>query len=144
MHDNWRKLTFARIQWRKNCYMLSTNLASINGSNRKRTARKVISREGLALKELRLRSGLSMKAAGLAVGRSDSFISHLENGRLDIPSEQLLEALLNVYGGMKIKSFFERARKIDARFALIQEINSHLDQLSQPDLEAVLDLVSQK
>lgn len=120
--------------------MLSTNLERQNGNPLKRTSRKIISREALALKELRLRCGLTMKAAGLAIGRSDSYVSHLENGRLDFPTGELLERILNIYGGMKLKSFYERSRKIEVRQRIIDQIVRNLEVASIDDLQALLDL----
>ena len=123
--------------------MLSPNLATNNGYPSKRTAQRLISRESLALRELRVKAGLTMRAAGQAIGKSDSYISHLENGRLDFPAEPMLERILQQYGGMKPKSFFERARKVEVRLEIIKQIGDHLERLSQPDLQSVLELIQE-
>ena len=37
------------------------------------------------LRELRIQSRLSMRKAGVVIGYTDSYISHIENGRTDVP-----------------------------------------------------------
>ncbi len=121
--------------------MLSSNLANLDGIPRKRTSLRIISREALALKELRIRAGLTMKAAGNAIGKSDSYVSHVENGRLDFPDESTLERILAAYGcAMKIKSFNERARNAEIKTDLIKEIVAELQFASEADLLAVREL----
>ena len=56
-----------------------------------------MSPEARVLKELRIRSKLSMFDAGHLIGRSDSYISHVENGRADVPKDKLLKNLLASY-----------------------------------------------
>ena len=76
-----------------------------------RTSRVVLTNEAKILRELRVQSGLSMRKAGELIGCSDSYISHIENGRTDIPVGDRLEKFLNIYGGIKQKSFHERVRR---------------------------------
>ena len=68
-----------------------------------------------------------MKMAGQLVGRSASYIAHVETGRMDAPKSENLERLLEAYGGMKPKSFRERVRlhnkKRDPKEELIQLVN---------------------
>ena len=86
-----------------------------------------------------------MKSAGLALGKSDSYISHVENGRLDFPDDAALEKILSAYGcTMKAKSFHERARKAELRIDLIKEIVNSLQEMSESDLMAILELCQPK
>ena len=77
----------------------------------KRSSRIIMTNEARVLKDLRVEARLSMRRAGALVGKSDSYIAHLETGRMDVPTEEKLDQLLGIYGGMKQKSFYERVRK---------------------------------
>jgi len=68
-----------------------------------RTKVKRITQEAVLLKRLREQRGLSMKEAALLVKKSISWISHVENGRMDV-SEEHLGILLPLYG-QTAKSF---------------------------------------
>jgi transcriptional regulator with XRE-family HTH domain len=109
---------------------------------RKRTSNRSTTEEGLALKELRLSKGLSMRGLGQLIGKSDSYISHLENGRLDFPSGPALERILAAFGDMKPKSFFERARSCRARTHQEEFICKWIRKASDTDLKAVYSLIS--
>ena len=68
-----------------------------------------ITNEARVLKQLRMSMKLSMREAGFRIGKSDSYISHLENGRMDIPSGLDLDRLLKIYNCTQ-KGFFEKVR----------------------------------
>ncbi len=110
---------------------------------RKRTSNRSTTEEGLALKELRLSKGLSMRGLGQLIGKSDSYISHLENGRLDFPSGQELERILAAFGDMKPKSFFERARNCRPRAFQERFIAQWMGRASDDELAAVYSLLQQ-
>lgn len=76
----------------------------------KRSARIVVTCEAKVLRQLRLETKLSMRRAGRELGLSDSYISHLETGRLNVPRGERLNRILQTYGGLKEKSFRERVR----------------------------------
>ena len=69
-----------------------------------------------------------MRKAGILVGCSDSYISHIENGRTDVPTGARLDKFLNIYGGIKEKSFHERVRRYaeykDPKLELIELIQA--------------------
>ncbi len=108
---------------------------------RKRTSRRFITEEGLALKELRLSRGLSMRQLADKVGKSDSYISHIENGRLDFPKGATLDTLLSALGDIKPKSFFERARRCRMRVQQEELIIKWLRQATDEDVQTIFDLV---
>jgi transcriptional regulator with XRE-family HTH domain len=62
-----------------------------------RTRIKRLSPEGVLLKRLREQRELSMEKAAKLAGKSISWISHVENGRMDV-SDDHLELLLPLYG----------------------------------------------
>lgn len=97
--------------------MLSKRLVNSSGAYAKkaglagRSSRVVITNEAKILRELRIQSGPSMRKAGKLLGFSDSYISHIENGRSDVPTGFRLDKFLSIYGGIKQKSFYERVRR---------------------------------
>jgi transcriptional regulator with XRE-family HTH domain len=77
----------------------------------KRTARVIMTDEARVLKDLRILRQFSMRALGAAMGKSDSYISQVENGRMDVPTGEALEQYLTAIGGINAKSFCERVRR---------------------------------
>ncbi|MGZ3724563.1 MAG: helix-turn-helix domain-containing protein [Pseudobdellovibrio sp.] len=110
--------------------MLTKHLAKNDGKNKKngRSSRVLMTNEARVLRELRIQAGLSMRKAGELIGVSDSYISHIENGRSDTPTGIKLDKFLLIYGGMKQKSFHERSRnytfKNDPYLELVDLIRS--------------------
>ena len=68
-----------------------------------RTKRKNVTQEATLLKQLRDNRGLSMPQVAALIGKSVSWISHVENGRMDVTGEHL-NILLPLYG-QTTKSF---------------------------------------
>ena len=50
-----------------------------------------------------------MRAIAKRLCRSNAWLSHIENGRADVPTDHRLDALLDIYD-LKRKSFNERVR----------------------------------
>lgn len=77
----------------------------------KRTDRVIMTDEARVLRELRQERGHSMRSLGASMGKSDSYISQIENGRMDAPTDEALERYLVAIGGINSKSFYERVRR---------------------------------
>ena len=77
----------------------------------KRTSRVIMCDEARVLKEMREERSLSMRKLGNLMGKSDSYISQVENGRMDIPTGASLDHYLGALGGMTQKSFYDRVRR---------------------------------
>ncbi len=90
----------------------------------KRTARVVMTDEARVLKIMREEKQLSMRGLGASLGKSDSYISQIENGRMDSPSGEALEKYLAALSGITVKSFYERVRRFRQERAL-----THRDEL---------------
>lgn len=107
--------------------MLTKHVVKNGGKQSKRTSRIIHTDAARVLRDLRIQSGLSMRKAGDALQFSDSYISHIENGRVDVPTGENLDKFLILYGGLKQKSFYERVRRysetIDPRKELINFVN---------------------
>ena len=63
-----------------------------------RTASVRMTPEARVLRQMRESRNLTMRQAGTLVGRSDLYISQIENGRVDSPTGARLERLLLAYG----------------------------------------------
>lgn len=77
----------------------------------KRTDRVIMTDEARVLRELRQERGHSMRSLGAAMDKSDSYVSQVENGRMDPPKDEALERYLSAIGGINSKSFYERVRR---------------------------------
>ena len=80
----------------------------------KRTARVIMTDEARVLKHLREERGYSMRALGAVMGKSDSYVSQIENGRMDVPKDDALDKYLSAIGGITAKSFYDRVRRYRA------------------------------
>jgi transcriptional regulator with XRE-family HTH domain len=91
--------------------VLTKHVVKNGGKQSRRTSRIIHTDAAKVLRDLRIQSGLSMRKAAVALGFSDSYISHIENGRVDVPTGENLDKFLILYGGLKQKSFYERVRR---------------------------------
>jgi transcriptional regulator with XRE-family HTH domain len=144
----WRRIVSADFQWRRTDYMLTKHLENpavpspkMQGLKGRRSARIIMTNEARALRELRIMHGLSMRRAGELIGVSDSYISHIENGRVDFPRGERLDRFLAVYGGIKQKSFYERARKVREELTPVQELSDLILKLPTERIMFLLNFV---
>lgn len=107
-------------------------------SIRKRSARVIMTNEARVLKALRIEAQLSMRQAGALLGKSDSYIAHIETGRMDAPSGAKLDQFLGAYGGMKQKSFYERVRKHAVSKTVKEELFELVDRGRDEHLSTLL------
>ncbi len=63
----------------------------------RRTSEIKITNEARLLRKIRLDRGISIREAGRRLGKSESFIRHIENGRVDVPKIEGLRKILTVY-----------------------------------------------
>ncbi len=103
-----------------------------------RTEKVVISSEARVLRQMRIAKGLSMRAAGALVNRSDSFISQIENGRMEVPKGDMLETLVTAYGPIKVASFKERARLFKESYSPKDEALSLLEKLPEEQVRVAV------
>ena len=106
-----------------------------------RTSRVTITNEARILRQMRIDKGLSMRKAGELIGRSDSYISQIENGRMDVPEGEVLERMLDVYEGPKVRSFKERARLLKHQMTPREELDDLVCRLSDERVLLALNIV---
>lgn len=80
-----------------------------------RSQKLLITTEARVLKQLREAKGLTMQQAANAIGKSKPYIAHIEGGRMDVPKEDKLMAILAAYGVTTYKSFYDRVRNFRER-----------------------------
>jgi transcriptional regulator with XRE-family HTH domain len=107
----------------------------------KRTSKVMLTIECRVLKQLREEAGLSMRAAGLRLNVSSSMISQIENGREKFPDTARLQPILDVYGGLKMKSFWERVRLYKHQSSAIDELHDLVDRLQRHQAAVALAVV---
>jgi len=81
-----------------------------------------------------------MRKAGELIGVTDSYISHIENGRVDFPKGERLDKILAAYGGIKQKSFFERVRNFKEKLTPADELIEIIPKLGQEKIKLLLGL----
>ena len=84
--------------------------------------------------------GLSMRQLGKIIGVSDSYIAHLENGRMDFPTDkEKLERLIKPFG-IKTKSFFERVRLYKHRTTPKEELLEIIEGANEDTVKTLLGI----
>ena len=106
-----------------------------------RTNRVHLTNEARVLKEMRLARGLSMRQAGELYGKSDSYISQIENGRMKVPEGEALQRLLTIYDGPMIESFYTRARIFKEKLSDKDEIVELLQKTNELETTVLLKIV---
>ncbi len=107
----------------------------------KRSSRCLLTNEARVLKEMRIEAGLSMKKAGGMLGKSDSYIAHIETGRMDLPEGGKLQRLLDIYSGIKIKSFNEKVREYKKKTTPRDELVELVGKMAEDKILTVLNIV---
>ncbi len=104
---------------------------------KKRSDRIVMTPAARLLKQLRRERGLSMIKAAEVIGVSDSYIAHVETGRMDVPKGEKLKRLIHAYG-VRSTAYFERlntfVERPDPRF----ELGELLKRMRDKEVETVL------
>ena len=108
----------------------------------RRSGRKIMTKEARILREMRIQAGLSMRQAGALIGCTDSYISHIENGRSDVPKGDRLEKFLLAYGSVKQKSFFERVRRYSEVISNKDRLIQILKMLPEEKIEILLKVAN--
>ena len=118
--------------------MLTKFVDKNSASAIKRSARCIMTDEARVLREMRLQYGYTMRKAGELLGLSDSYIAHLETGRVDLPKGEKLERILAIYGGIKVKSFNEKVRNFRQVFTPRDELNELLNRVNETQVQMIL------
>lgn len=96
----------------------------------RRTSEVRLTNEARILRMIREERGLSIRQVAKELGYSETYLRHIEKGRLDIPSEAFTRRTLSFYN-VTLRQFKKRASgvlEIDKRdecMSIINRINDH-------------------
>lgn len=111
--------------------------------NEKRHKKVIMTPEAVALREIRLDKGLSIREACKALNKSEGFLRHIETGRRDFPGKALLEEILKVYD-VTYKSFRHRVTAVieaNSKIGPKEELKQMIDRLPEDKVSVVLAMV---
>jgi transcriptional regulator with XRE-family HTH domain len=106
----------------------------------RRTSEIKLTKEALLLRELRLGAGLSLRETGRRLDCSESFVRHIEKGRLDFPNEDNLRKILFIYN-VSLRQFKKKIKSEHIKEDPKNEINRILNYLDENRLEMVLKIL---
>lgn len=107
----------------------------------RRSDDKIITKESGVLKYLRESRKLSLSKVGRIINKSDTWVSHIEHGRIDIGPKKVL-ILLNVYGYSYdyFLQLVEGNREMPSNhFAECMEILKRMDKEKLKTVKAILE-----
>jgi HTH-type transcriptional regulator, competence development regulator len=108
-----------------------------------RAAKVILSPEARVLRHLRTKQDLSMRQAGELIGFSDSYISHIENGRENPPRGEKLLRFLKVYGDISIRYFEDLCRNQKNTVTDLDHLQEVLPKLKQDQLRLIRTMVDE-
>jgi transcriptional regulator with XRE-family HTH domain len=112
-----------------------------------RTKKKNVTKEAALLKRLRANRNLSMPQVASLIGKSVSWISHVENGRMDV-TEEHVKLLVPLYGQTlkSFQSYLTGAALIDSAsrkecIDTVSNLPEHLIESLYPLLKSMKELL---
>jgi hypothetical protein len=66
------------------------------------------------------------------------YVSHIENGRVDVPEGERLDKILIAYGGITKKSFIEKIRRFRVEQTPLDDLNELIPRLTRDQLQAMI------
>ena len=105
----------------------------------RRTSEIKITKEALLLREIRVKQGLSIREVGRRLGRSESYIRHIEKGRLDPPMGVALKEILEIYD-VTLRQFNARLKKGEIERHPKSELISIINYLDEANLCTLLKI----
>lgn len=105
----------------------------------RRTSKIIDSKEARLLREIRLHSNTSILSVSKTLGLSESYIRHIEKGRLDFPEGGRLREILRCYG-VSLSQFKKKLMHFSAT-SYRNDIQLELDYLTDDKLLLVLKLI---
>lgn len=105
----------------------------------RRTSEIKMTNEARVLRRLRLDSGTKIKVVAQAIGKSETFIRHIEHGRLDVPSKEIVKRILTVYGATY--RIYSAKCKIDCVEDNYMELKNMIHKIPEEKLQLIVSLV---
>ena len=111
---------------------------------KKRHYNVILTPEAVALRAIRQRAGLSIREVCRRLGKSESYLRHIETGRNDLPSKEAMKKIFELYD-ISYKVF--RHKVVEVREAQLsmtprEELKGLIDRISEEKLEVVRSMLS--
>lgn len=100
-----------------------------------------LTKEARTLRHLRRELGLSMRQVADKMGCSDSLISQIENGRMNLPRGSFLDKIIKLYGISNRKRFSEKCIRYGEKFTPQELITEALPKLNEQELSFILNYI---
>jgi transcriptional regulator with XRE-family HTH domain len=100
-----------------------------------------LTNEARLLRSLRGSKGLSMRVVGELCGKTGSYISQIEHGRMNVPKGEDLKVLLDLYEVPSVDDFNARASKFKETITDKDEIFELLEKTNKLETSIVLKFV---
>ncbi|OIQ19956.1 MAG: hypothetical protein BM556_05565 [Bacteriovorax sp. MedPE-SWde] len=105
----------------------------------RRTEEIKITNEARLLRQLRLNAGLSIRETGRRLGKSETYIRHIENGRMDVPVKEDVKKILEVYGvSWRV---YSSKTKHEVELDSVIHLKHIISNLSQSEAKMVLKFI---
>lgn len=105
----------------------------------RRTSEIKMTNEAKVLRRLRLDSGTKIKEVAKEIGKSEVYIRHIEHGRLDVPSREMIKKILTVYGATY--RIYSAKCKVDCAEDSFIELKNMIHKIPDEKVSLVLSLV---
>lgn len=100
-----------------------------------------LTKEARTLRHLRRELGLSMREVADKMGCSDSLISQIENGRMNLPRGNFLDKIIKLYGVSNRKRFSEKCIRYGEKLSPQELIVEALPKLNEQELSFILNYI---
>jgi len=105
----------------------------------RRTSEIKMTNEARVLRRLRLESGMKIKEVAREIGKSEAYIRHIEHGRLDVPSKEMVKKILSAYGATY--RIYSAKCKVDCAEDPYMEIKNMIHKIPEDKITLVLSLL---
>lgn len=109
----------------------------------KRHKKVVMTSEAIALREIRIEKGLSIREVAKMLGKSEGILRHIETGRSDFPKKTPLEEILKALD-VTYKIFRHKVVAVEAKTGKLgprEELKRMIDRLPEDKLTVVTSVV---
>lgn len=124
---------------KKHWVVIPERVKTVFENSQRRSYQRVITKEVRILTHLRKRKKLTQDKASAICGYSRPTIGHIENGRMEMPSERIRH-ILSCYG-YTMEEFEKLMNEEILREDILEECNERLSQLSEEKLKLCFGMI---
>jgi transcriptional regulator with XRE-family HTH domain len=112
----------------------------MNKFKNRRTSERRETNETKLLRELRIKCDFSIREVARRIEKSETYLRHIENGRLNFPSDYNLKLILEEYG-VTYRQYKQKLLKYTDSIDYKAEILNQLESLSRDRLEVIYNFI---